>query len=96
MGRTAKHNDNAELTRDLRRVVHGWYEKAIGQVNLRPAARELSRGGLEKRTDSFARSEIEIVIATFAMHSDGKVPDVQVENVGKWLRHLTTCAPRSS
>ena len=49
------------------------YEKATGQVNLRPAARELSRGGLEKRTGSFAKGEIEIVIATFAMHSDGKV-----------------------
>ena len=36
--------------------------------------------------DSFARGGIEIVIATFAMHSDGKVPDVQVEKAEKWLR----------
>ena len=39
-----------------------------------------------KRTDSFARGEIEIVIATFALHSDGKLPDVQVEKAEKWLR----------
>ena len=26
------------------------------------------------------------MIATFALHSDGKVPDVQVEKAEKWLR----------
>ena len=38
---------------------------------------------------SFARGEIEvvIVIASFALHSDGKMPDdVQVEKAEKWLR----------
>ena len=49
------------------------------QVNLRPAARELSRGSLEKkRTGSFSKGDLEIVIAAFAMHSNGKVPDVKV------------------
>ena len=41
---------------------------------------------MEKRTESFAKGDMEIVIATFAMHSDGKVPDVQVEKAEKWLR----------
>ena len=62
--RTVKHYDNAELTPGLRRVVPEWYEKATGQVNLRPTARELSRRGLEKITDSFAKGDIEIVITT--------------------------------
>ena len=39
-----------------------------------------------KRADCFARGEIELVIASFAMHSDGKIPDVQVEKAEKWLR----------
>ena len=39
-----------------------------------------------KRTDSFAKGEIEIVLANFAMHSDGEIPDVQVEKIEKWLR----------
>ena len=39
-----------------------------------------------KRTDSLARGEIELAIATFALHSDGKMPDVQVEKAEKWLR----------
>ena len=39
-----------------------------------------------KRMGRFARGEIGIVIATFALHSDGKVPDVQVEKAEKWLR----------
>ena len=38
-----------------------------------------------KRTGSFAKGDLEIVIATFAMHSDGKMPDVQVEKAEKWL-----------
>ena len=29
---------------------------------------------------------MEIAIASFAMHSDGKVPDVQVDRAEKWLR----------
>ena len=61
----------------------GWYDEATGQVNLRPIARELSRGSLEKRTESFAKGDLEIAIATFAMHSDGKVPDGQVEKKQK-------------
>ena len=77
---------NAELTPGLRRVVSEWYEKSTGQVNLKPTSRELNRGNLVKRMDSFARDEIEIVIASFAMHSDGKMPDVQVEKAEKWLR----------
>ena len=84
--RTVKNYDNAELTPGLRRVVPGWYDKSAGQVNLRPSPRDLNRGNLVKRTGSFARGEIEIVIATFAMHSDGKMPDVQVEKAEKWLR----------
>ena len=36
--------------------------------------------------DSFAKGDIEIVLANFAMHSDGKIPDVQVEKIEKWLR----------
>ena len=79
--RTAKNYDNAELTPGLRRVVPEWHEKATGQVNFRPAARELSRGGLEKRTGSFAKGEIEILIATLqctlALMATC-VPDLQV------------------
>ena len=45
---------------------------------------------MEKRTGSFAKGDLEIVIATFAMHSDGKVPGVQVEKAEKWLRQRTT------
>ena len=67
--RTVKNYDNVELTPGLRRVVPESYGKATGQVNLRPTARELSRGSLEKRTGSFAKGDLEIVIATFAMHS---------------------------
>ena len=74
--RTVKNYDNAELTPGLRRVVPEWYDKSTGQVNLRPTSRDLNRGNLVKRTDSFARGEIELVIATFALHSDGKLPDV--------------------
>ena len=81
-----KNYENAELTPGLRRVVPEWYEKSTGQVNLKPSSRELNRGNLVKRMDSFARGEIEIVIASFAMHSDGKMPDVQVEKAEKWLR----------
>ena len=84
--RTVRNYDNAEQTPGLRRVVPEWYEKATGQVNLRPTSRDLNKGNLVKRTDSFARGEIEIVIASFALHSDGKMPDVQVEKAEKWLR----------
>ena len=58
-----------------------WYDKGTGQVNLRPTSRDLGRGNLEKRTDSFARGDTGIVLASFAMHSDGKTPDVQVEKI---------------
>ena len=84
--RTVRNYDNAEQTPGLRRVVPEWYEKATGQVNLRPTSKDLNRGNLVKRMDSFARGEIEIVIASFALHSDGKMPDVQVEKAEKWLR----------
>ena len=63
------------------------HEKSTGQVNLKPTSRELNRGNLVKRMGSFSRGEIEIVIASFAMHSDGKMPDVQVEKAERWLRH---------
>ena len=47
--------------------------------------------------DSFARGEIEIVIASFAMHSDGKMPDVQVEKADeRALRALPGKSARSS
>ena len=85
--RTVKNYDNAELTPGLRRLVPEWYAKSIGQVNLRPTARELNKGNLVKRIGSFAKGEMKIVIASFAMHSDGKLPDVQVEKAEKWLRH---------
>ena len=39
-----------------------------------------------KRTDCFAKGDIEIVLANFAMHSDGKIPDVQVDKIEKGLR----------
>ena len=52
---------------------------------MRPTARGLGRGNLEKKTDSFARGDMDIVLASFAMHSDGKIPDVQVEKVETWL-----------
>ena len=39
-----------------------------------------------KRADCFAKGDIEIVLANCAMHSDGKIPDVQVEKIEKWLR----------
>ena len=84
--RTVKNYDNAELTPGLSRVVPEWYDKSTGQVNLRPSSRDLNRGNLVKRTGSFARGEIELVIPTFALHSDGKMPDVQVEKAEKWLR----------
>ena len=44
---------------------------------------DLNRGNLVKRTGSFAKGDIEIVLANFAMHSDGKIPDVQVEKIEK-------------
>ena len=93
--RTVKNYDNAELTPGLRRLVPEWYEKSTGQVNLRPTSKELNRGNLVKRMDSFAKGEIEIVIATFALHSDGKVPDVQVEKAEKWLRHRSKSDERA-
>ena len=74
--KSMRNYDNAELTPELGRLVPEWYNKGTGQVNLRPAARDLGRGNLEKRTDSFARGDIDIVLASFAMHSDGKIPDV--------------------
>ena len=40
-----------------------------------------------KRMDSFAKGDIDIVLASFAMHSDGEIPDVQVEKIEKWLHH---------
>ena len=48
-----------------------------------------------KRMDSFAKGEIEIVIATFALHSDGKVPDVQVGKADKWLRNRSKSDERA-
>ena len=82
-----RNYDNAELTPGLGRLVPEWYNKGTGQVNLRPTARDLERGYLEKRTESFARGDIDIVLVSFAMHSDGEIPDVQVERIGKWVRH---------
>ena len=86
--RTMRNYDNAEMMpAGLRRLlVPEWYDKGTGQVNLRPTIRDLGRGNLEKRTDSFAKGDIGIVLASFAMHSDGKIPDVQVEKMEKWLR----------
>ena len=39
-----------------------------------------------KRMDSFAKGDIDIVLASFAMQSDGEIPDVQVGKIEKWLR----------
>ena len=76
----------AEMTPGLRRLVPEWYDKGTGQVNLRPTSRDLNRGSFMKRADCFAKGDIEIVLANCAMHSDGKIPDVQVEKIEKWLR----------
>ena len=84
--RTVKHYDDSELTPGLRRLVPEWYDKGTGQVNLKPGPKDLTRGNLAKRTDCFTKGEIEIVLANFAMHSDGKIPDPQVEKIEKWLR----------
>ena len=84
--RTVKNYGNAEMTPGLRRLVPEWYDKGTGQVNLKPTSRELARGGLQKRTDCFGKGDIDIVLASFAMHSDGKIPDVHVEKIEKWLR----------
>ena len=83
------------MTPGLRRLVPEWYDKGTGQVNLRPTSRDLGRGSLEKRTDSFAKGEIGIVLASFAMHSDGTIPDVQVEKIEKWLRHRSKSEKRA-
>ena len=48
---------------------------------MKPTARDLGRGNLEKKIDSFARGDIDIVLASFAMHSDGQIPGVQVEKL---------------
>ena len=93
--RTVKNYDNAELTPGLRRLVPEWYDKGTGQVNLRPTSRDLNRGNLVKRMDSFAKGDIEIVLANFAMHSDGKIPDVQVEKIEKWLRRRSVYDERA-
>jgi len=93
--RTMRTYDNAEMTPGLRRLVPEWYDKGTGQVNLRPTARDLGRGNLEKRTDSFARGDIGIVLASFAILSDEKIPDVQVEKVGKWLRQRSKSDERA-
>ena len=66
--RTMRNYDNAEMTPRLRYLVPEWYDKGTGQVNLRPTARDLGRGNLEKRTGSFARGDVGIVLASFAMH----------------------------
>ena len=85
--RTMGNYDNAEMAPGLRRLVPEWYDKGTGQVNLWPTTRDLGRGNLEKRTGNFARGDIGILLASFAMHSDGKIPDVQVEKIEKWLRN---------
>ena len=71
------------------------YDKGTGQVNLRPTSRDLNRGNLVKRMDSFAKGDIDIVLASSAMHSDGKIPDVQVEKIEKWLRHRSKSDERA-
>ena len=93
--RTVKNYVTAEMTPGLRRLVPEWYDKGTGQVNLKPTSRDLGRGNLVKRTDSFAKGDIGIVLASFAMHSDGKIPDVQVEKIEKWLRRRSTSDGRA-
>ena len=73
--------DNAKLTPRLGCLVQEWFNKSTGQVHLRPTAKDLGKGNLEKRTGSFARGDIEVVLASFAMYSDGKIRDVQVVKV---------------
>ena len=92
--RTVKNYDNAEMP-GLRRLVPEWYDKGTGQVNLRPTSRDLGRGNLVKRTDSFAKGDIEIVLASFAMHSHGEIPDVKVEKIEKWLRRRSASDERA-
>ena len=67
----------------------------LGQFNLKPTSRDLGRGNLVKRTDSFAKGDIGIVLASFAMHSDGKIPDVLFEKIEKWLRRRSTSDERA-
>ena len=93
--RAVKNYDNAELTPGLRRLVPKWYDEGTGQDNLRPTPRELGRGNFRKRTGSFAKGEIEIVLANFAMHSGGKIPDVQLEKIEKWLRRRSASDERA-
>ena len=48
-----------------------------------------------KRTGSFAKGDIAIVLANFAMHSGAKIPDVQVEKIEKWLRRRSASDERA-
>ena len=92
---TVRNYDNAEMTAGLRRLVPEWHDKGTGQVNLRPTARDLGRGSLEEMTGSFARGDINIALASFAMHSDGKIPGVQVGEIEKWSRHRSKSDERA-
>ena len=74
------------MTPGLRRLAPECYDKGTGRVNLKFTTRDLGRDNLENRTDNFARGDIDIALASFAMHSDRKIPDVQVEKIEKWLR----------
>ena len=67
----------------------------LGQFNLKPTSRDLGRGNLAKKTGSFTKGDIGIVLANFAMHSDGKIPDVQVEKIEKWLRRRSAYDERA-
>ena len=91
--RTVKNDDNAEMALCLRRLVPEWCNcMTREQVVARSGQFETDFKGSEsrqlgKRMGSFAKGDIGIVLASFAMHSDGEIPDVQVGKVEKWLRH---------
>ena len=77
--RTMRNYDNAEMTPRLRYLVPEWYDKGTGQVNLRPTARDLGRGNLEKRTGrSEERRRWHCACQLRHAFSNGKIPDVQV------------------
>ena len=47
------------------------------------------------RPGNSRRGDIGIVLASFAMHSDGKIPDVQIEKIEKWLRQRSKSDERA-
>ena len=69
--RTVKNYGNVEMTPGLRRLVPEWHDKGTGQVNMKPTSRDLGRGNLVKGTDSFAKGDIGIVLASRSAYDEG-------------------------